>query len=95
MRIIEILNKSEHPEKGIKRISPNWDEEIQYILEGKGELIPVRVMCDLYVGNNNGKKYAFEIKAPLPNSDQTKVSKEKILKLYNKCILFASIQSIW
>ena len=29
------------------------------------------------------KKYAFELKAPLPNSDQTKVSKEKILKLYS------------
>lgn len=27
------------------------------------------------------KKYAFELKAPLPNSDQTKVSKEKMLKL--------------
>lgn len=31
----------------------------------------------------NNKKYAFELKAPLPNSDQTKVSKEKILKLYS------------
>ena len=31
----------------------------------------------------NKKKYAFELKAPLPNSDQTKVSKEKILKLYS------------
>ena len=27
------------------------------------------------------KKYAFELKGPLPNSDQTKVSKEKIFKL--------------
>ena len=26
---------------------------------------------------------AFELKAPLPNSDQTKVSKEKLLKLYS------------
>jgi hypothetical protein len=26
-------------------------------------------------------RYAFELKGPLPNSDQTKVSKEKILKL--------------
>lgn len=82
MRITEILNKLEHPEKGVKRISPDWNREIQYIFEGKGELIPVKVMCDLYVENNNGEKYAFEIKAPLPNSDQTKVSKEKILKLF-------------
>jgi hypothetical protein len=27
-------------------------------------------------------KYAFELKAPLPNSDKTKVSKQKILKLH-------------
>ena len=26
-------------------------------------------------------KYAFELKGPLPNSDQTKVSKEKMFKL--------------
>ena len=28
-----------------------------------------------------GKTYAFELKGPLPNSDQTKVSKEKMFKL--------------
>lgn len=32
--------------------------------------------------SEDGRKLAFEIKAPLPNSDQTKVSKEKLLKLY-------------
>ena len=31
----------------------------------------------------SGKRYGFEIKAPLPNSDQTKVSKEKLLKLHS------------
>jgi hypothetical protein len=40
-------------------------------------------MCDVLAEDTlNNLKYAFEIKAPLPNSDQTKVSKEKILKLY-------------
>jgi hypothetical protein len=29
------------------------------------------------------KKYAFELKSPLPNSDITKVSKEKMFKLYS------------
>lgn len=81
-RIQEVLNKLEHPEKGKSRITPDWDKEIKYILEGGGELIPTTVVCDIYVEKEN-QKYAFELKAPLPNSDQTKVSKEKILKLYS------------
>lgn len=82
-RIQEVLNKLEHPEQGKnQRVAPNWDTEINYILEGSGELIPAQVVCDIYVEKKD-KKYAFELKAPLPNSDQTKVSKEKILKLYS------------
>lgn len=55
---------------------------MQYILEGKGELIPTIVISDVYAENTQtGEKYAFELKAPL-NSDQSKVSKEKMLKLY-------------
>ena len=81
-RIQEVLNKLEHPEKGKERIHPDWDTEIKYILSGEGELIPATVICDIYLEDAD-KKYAFELKAPLPNSDQTKVSKEKILKLYS------------
>ena len=81
-RIQEVLNRLEHPEKGKKRISPDWDVELAYILAGEGELIPTSVVCDIYVERGD-EKYAFELKAPLPNSDQTKVSKEKILKLYS------------
>ena len=81
-RIQEILNRLEHPEKRGQRITPNWDDELKYILQGKGNLIPTTVVCDIYI-EKDGKKYAFELKAPLPNSDQTKVSKEKILKLYS------------
>jgi hypothetical protein len=74
----------EHPEESQARVKPNWDREIKYVLEGQGNLIPVTVMCDLYVEDiANNKKYAFELKAPLPNSDQTKQSKEKIFKLYS------------
>lgn len=81
-RIQEVLNKLEHKETGKQRIRPNWENEIKYILEGKGELIPTTVICDVYAKNiENGSAYAFEVKAPLPNSDQTKVSKEKIFKL--------------
>ncbi|HPX59108.1 MAG TPA: TdeIII family type II restriction endonuclease [Bacteroidales bacterium] len=83
MRIAEVLNKLEHTPKGKKKIKPNWDNELRYILEGKGELIPTIVISDVYAENpQTGEKYAFELKAPLPNSDQTKVSKEKMLKLF-------------
>ena len=81
-RINEVLRKLEHPEKNKKRIKPDWDKEVAYILEGKGQLLPTTVICDLFVEHKTTKeKYSFELKAPLPNSDQTKVSKEKILKL--------------
>ncbi|MCL5773809.1 MAG: TdeIII family type II restriction endonuclease [Firmicutes bacterium] len=84
-RIQEILNNLEHSEKGKKKIKPDWVNELNYILEGNStEIIPVTVICDIYAEDReNNKKYAFELKAPLPNSDQTKVSKEKILKLYS------------
>lgn len=83
-RITEILNRLEHPEKGKERHKPDWEAELAYVLKGGGEDIPVQIMCDVYAEDvKKHKKYAFELKAPLPNSDQTKVSKEKILKLYS------------
>jgi hypothetical protein len=83
-RITEVLNKLEHAEKGKKKIKPDWKTELAYVLAGGGEPIPVTVVCDVYVEDKKrNKRYAFELKAPLPNSDQTKVSKEKILKLYS------------
>ncbi len=82
-RIAEVLNRLEHSPKGKKKTKPDWDTEIEYILEGKGELIPTIVVSDVYVENEQtNEKFAFELKAPLPNSDQSKVSKEKIFKLY-------------
>jgi hypothetical protein len=81
-RVQEILRDLEHPKDGGKRKEPQWDRELKYVLKGKGEEIPVTVMCDVYAEDTaNNKRYAFELKAPLPNSDQTKVSKEKLLKL--------------
>jgi len=83
-RINETLNKLEHGKKGEDRVKPNWDAELKYILEGDGELIPVTVICDVFAEDvANNKKYSFELKSPLPNSDITKVSKEKIFKLYS------------
>ena len=76
-RIQEVLNKLE-----ARTVNPDWENELKYILEGGGEPIPVQVNCDILLTNKiSGKTFAFELKGPLPNSDQTKVSKEKIFKL--------------
>ncbi|NOQ34708.1 MAG: TdeIII family type II restriction endonuclease [Methylococcaceae bacterium] len=81
-RIQEVLNKLEHKKKGEKKIKPDWNKELEYIQAGGGELIATSVVCDIFIDSDTTrKKYAFELKAPLPNSDQTKVSKEKIFKL--------------
>ena len=80
-RIQETLNKLEH-RNGNEKTKPAWDQELEYIRAGNGQLIPATVVCDIFIKNQeNGVRYAFELKAPLPNSDQTKVSKEKLLKL--------------
>lgn len=81
-RIQEVLNKLEYNKKGSERLKPDWENEIEYIKQGGGEPIPVSVTCDIFIHNKDtDTKYAFELKGPLPNSDQTKVSKEKMFKL--------------
>ncbi|MDP2902706.1 MAG: TdeIII family type II restriction endonuclease [Methylovulum sp.] len=81
-RIQEILNKLEHSQKGQDKSPPNWQMELAYIKAGQGNPIPVTVICDLFIRNTaTNQCYAFELKGPLPNSDQTKVSKEKMFKL--------------
>ncbi|MDE6445113.1 MAG: TdeIII family type II restriction endonuclease [Muribaculaceae bacterium] len=81
-RIQEVLNAEDHATGGKKKRKPDWEEDLKYVLQGKGNPIPTTVICDLLVEHiKTGKKYALELKAPLPNSDQTKVSKEKMLKL--------------
>lgn len=81
-RIQEILNAEDHATKEEKKRKPNWNNDLDYVLKGGGNPIPVTVVCDLLAEDIvNHKKYALELKAPLPNSDQTKVSKEKMLKL--------------
>lgn len=83
-RIQEVLDALEHSPAGVEKTRPDWDRELAYILKGKGEDVPVTVICDILAEDTTrGSKFAFELKAPLPNSDQTKVSKEKLLKLYS------------
>ncbi|MFY8000484.1 MAG: TdeIII family type II restriction endonuclease [Candidatus Kapaibacteriota bacterium] len=82
-RIAEIINKLARQEKGQQKTKPNWAQELQYVLAGGGLPIPVTVMCDvLAVNTQTQERFAFEVKSPLPNSDVTKVSKEKIFKLH-------------
>ncbi|MGI6295248.1 MAG: TdeIII family type II restriction endonuclease [Armatimonadota bacterium] len=83
-RITEVLNNLEHPNNCSPRQRPAWNAELAYVMQGDGPLVPVTVICDIFAEDvTNNHKYAFELKAPLPNSDQTKVSKEKLLKLYS------------
>jgi hypothetical protein len=72
-----ILDQLEH-----KR-NPDWDKELTEILAViDGIMTDIHVTSDLFVHNLKFDKYFyFEIKAPKPNSDQTKVSKEKMLKI--------------
>ncbi|MFM1842825.1 MAG: hypothetical protein RLZZ490_1562 [Cyanobacteriota bacterium] len=80
-RIQEVLNQLEH-RKEKNTVKPDWQTEIEYVKAGKGDPIPVTVICDIFIENQaNGLRCAFELKAPLPNSDQTKVSKEKLFKI--------------
>lgn len=81
-RIQEVLNRLEHGVDGQRRERPKWNKELAYIKAGGGKPIPVSVTCDILIRSNlTNNTYAFELKAPLPNSDQTKVSKEKMFKL--------------
>ncbi len=81
-RIQEILNNLEHSVRGHRKASPNWTEELAYVRAGGGRPIPVSITCDILIKSKRSRRtYAFELKAPLPNSDQTKVSKEKMFKL--------------
>jgi hypothetical protein len=81
-RIQEILNQLEHHHKDKPKLKRNWQAELEYVKAGKGIPIPVTVICDIFIENqDNQQRYAFELKAPLPNSDQTKVSKEKLFKI--------------
>lgn len=81
-RIQEVLNRLEHGSGGAKKQKPSWNEELEYITAGGGSPIPVSVTCDILIKSaRTGRTCAYELKGPLPNSDQTKVSKEKMFKL--------------
>ena len=82
-RIQRTLDDLEHGRTNGRRVQPSWDAELEYVRAGGGRWQEVSVNCDVYVSSAvDTPGLAFELKAPLPNSDQTKVSKEKLLKLH-------------
>ncbi len=61
---------------------PDWNAELSSVLDATtGDLVDVSVVVDVHVWSADGSRSFYEVKAPRPNSDQTKVSKEKMLKL--------------
>jgi hypothetical protein len=61
---------------------PDWDAEFESVVAARsGAEVKVSVIADVHAWNDDGSHLFFEVKAPMPNSDQTKVSKEKMLKL--------------
>ena len=82
-RIHETLDRLElGPARG--GAAPDWQRELAYIRKSRrGKSMDVRVICDVFIAESaDGPGEAFEVKAAQPNSDQSKVSKEKLLKLY-------------
>ena len=81
-RIQEVLNRLEHSTKDVLKIKPDWNTELEYILSGRGEPIPVSVTCDIFITNiETNESYAFELEEPFAKKNQRKDSKEKLLKL--------------
>ena len=85
-RLDRIHKTLDRLERGPKRggAAPNWKQELAYV-QGcrKGKFADVRVICDVFIAASaEARGEMFEVKAALPNSDQSKVSKEKLLKLH-------------
>lgn len=81
--IQKIIYELEHKVgKEVKR-KPNWSKEKEEIDNSKkGEQVLVEVISDLYVESKDGSKLYIELKSSLPNADQSRISKEKMLKIY-------------
>ncbi len=61
-RIAQVLHQSEHSEAGQRTPKSDWASELIFITQGRGERIPVRMICDLYAEDTSSKRrYAFEL----------------------------------
>jgi len=79
--IHRIIDNLDHPQKGQKR-NPDWKSEIEKINNAKNdEIISRQVVSDIWIKMED-KELFIELKAPKPNKDQCKVSKEKLFKIH-------------
>ena len=75
-RITDIL-------EGRRPGTPNWDEELEYVMAAGGELQEVSVTCDLFISpKKNEPGVVFELKSTKPNKDQAKIARGDLLTLY-------------
>ena len=85
------------------RRRPDWGSEIREVFAAaSGATERCQVRADVAIGKSAAEMVSheyFEIKSPMPNSDQTKVSKEKMLKLTamegRECAFFALPFNPW
>ncbi|MFQ6002393.1 MAG: TdeIII family type II restriction endonuclease [Candidatus Zixiibacteriota bacterium] len=81
--IQKIVYELEHRVGRDIRRRPNWKMEKKEVRESpKDKLVNVEVISDLFVKEKNGREFYFELKSSRPNADQSRVSKEKMLKIY-------------
>jgi len=82
-KIQNILSTLQHPNRN-NNVGPNWTTECEDILSiTSGNKTNIEVISDIYLLNAAENKQAFlELKAPKPNADQTKESKDKMFKLF-------------
>ena len=83
-RQLQVITKILGDLEALRR-RPDWDAEIgEVFAAASGPKEPAHVTVDVAVGGAADKRSGhayYEIKSPKPNSDQTKVSKEKMFKL--------------
>jgi hypothetical protein len=83
-RIAQVLHQSEHSEAGQHAPKSDWASELVFITRGRGERIPVRMICDLYAEDTSSKRrYAFELPKSAPDRYALKAVQEGLLKLYS------------
>ena len=76
-RIQAVLNRSIN-----KNYEFDWEKEIQYILEARGQPLPVTVNYDISINNEQIEgHFVFELEESKSDIHQIRDSKEKILKL--------------
>ena len=77
--IERMLRELEHKKTSSR--TPNWEQELQELnRHASGAPTNVTVISDLYIKTPE-KEMFFELKSSKPNADQSKVSKEKMLKI--------------